>query len=315
MAIERVCVVGAGVIGSLYAAHLTRGVETSVLVRRADHARALSEEGLRISGKSDFTARLSAATDPSELSDPDLAIVATKATDLEEAALRLEGCFPGATMMTIQNGLGAEEIVRRHGGWPLISAITFMAGVRHSDTHVEYELDTETWMGPYAHTATFERVQEVEGLLRKAGLKARAFPDLGPAQWSKLIFNATVNTVAAITDLAHVSQFGRVDAPTDLGNLVRDLMDEGKRVAAAAGVELHEDPWEMNLIAVRKGETAAAVGHYAHVPSMLADVRARRPTEVDFITGSLVHEAERLGVPAPLHTAMYRLVKARESAY
>jgi 2-dehydropantoate 2-reductase len=91
-------------------------------------------------------------------------------------------------------------------------------------------------------------------------------------------------------------------------------MDEGKAVAAAVGVELHEDPWEMNVHAVQRGETLAAEGRYAHVPSMLEDVRGRRPTEVDFITGALVREAERQGVPVPLHQAMYRLVKARESA-
>jgi 2-dehydropantoate 2-reductase len=91
-------------------------------------------------------------------------------------------------------------------------------------------------------------------------------------------------------------------------------MDEGKRVAAAAGVELHEDPWEMNVLAVRRGETQAAEGAYAHVPSMLEDVRSRRRTEVDFITGALVREARRAGVPVPLHTAMYRLVRAREQA-
>jgi len=222
---------------------------------------------------------------------------------------------PSATVMTIQNGLGAEEIVRTHGERPLVSAVTFMSGVRHSDAHVEYELDTETWLGPYAGTTTYDRAQEIEALLVESGLRARAFPDLRPAQWSKLIFNATVNTVAALTDLPHVSAFAEVDAPTDLGLLVRDLMDEGKRVAAAAGVDLHEDPWEMNVHAVRRGETEAAAGAYAHVPSMLDDVRSHRPTEVDFITGSLVREAERAGVPVPLHAAMYRLVKAREAAY
>jgi len=79
-----------------------------------------------------------------------------------------------------------------------------------------------------------------------------------------------------------------------------------------AAVELHEDPWDMNVHAVRRGETLAAEGHYAHVPSMLEDVRAGRPTEIDFITGALVREAAAHGVPVPLHTAMYRLVRARE---
>jgi 2-dehydropantoate 2-reductase len=315
VSIERVCVVGGGVIGSLYAAHLSRCTETWVLARRAAHAEALASHGLRVSGKSDFTASLHATVEESALPDADLVIFATKATDVDAAAARLHGRLPSATVMTIQNGLGAEEIVRAHGERPLVSAVTFMSGVRHSDAHVEYELDTETWLGPYAGTTTFERAQEIERLLVEAGLRARAFPDLRPAQWSKLIFNATVNTVAALTDLPHVGAFARVDAPTDLGLLVRDLMDEGKRVAAAAGVELHEDPWEMNVHAVRRGETEAAAGEYAHVPSMLDDVRSHRPTEVDFITGSLVREAERAGVSIPLHAAMYRLVKARESAY
>jgi len=315
VAIERVCVVGGGVIGSLYAAHLARRVGVCVLTRREDHAAALRAGGLRVSGKHDFTAALDATSDPGELGPADLVIVATKAPDVDEAARRLAGRFGGVPLMTIQNGLGAEEIVRGHGERPLISAVTFMSGVRHADTHVEYELDTETWLGPYAGTIPYEQVEEVRDLLVESGLQARSFADLRPAQWSKLIFNATVNTVAALTDLPHVAQFGARERPTDLGHLVHDLMDEGKRVAAAAGVELHEDPWEMNVLAVRKGETEAAAGKYAHVPSMLEDVRSRRRTEVDYITGALVREAERAGVPVPLHTAMYRLVKAREEAY
>jgi 2-dehydropantoate 2-reductase len=311
---ERVLIVGGGVIGSLYAAHIASIAEVWVLTRRAEHARALEEEGLRISGKHDFTVRLRATADAGELPEADLAILATKATQLEEAAEALEGRMPAATVMTIQNGLGAEEIVRRHGDWQIVSAVTFMSGVRRGDAHVEYELDTATWMGPYAGTATtFARVQEIEQLLHDSDLAAVAFPDLLPAQWSKLIFNATVNTVSALTDLGHVSLFAREKEPTDLGHLVHQLVDEGKRVADAAGVTLHEDPWEMNVLAVRRGETQAS--DYAHVPSMLEDVRAQRPTEVDFITGALVREAERLGVPVPLHTTMYRLVKGKEAAF
>jgi 2-dehydropantoate 2-reductase len=315
MAIERVCVVGGGVIGSLYAAHLARRIGVSVLTRREEHAAALRRDGLRVSGKHDFTVAVDATNDPAELPPADLVIVATKAPEVGDAARRLAGRFERAAVMTIQNGLGAEEAVRGHGERPLISAVTFMSGMRHSDAHVEYELDTETWLGPYAETIPYERVEEVRDLLIESGLRARAFRDLRPAQWSKLIFNATVNSVAALTDLPHGAQFAAHERPHELGHLVRDLMEEGKLVAAAAGVALDEDPWEMNVLAVRRGETEAAAGNYAHVPSMLDDVRSRRRTEIDFITGALVREAERVGVPVPLHTAMYRLVKAREEAY
>jgi 2-dehydropantoate 2-reductase len=181
-----------------------------------------------------------------------------------------------------------------------------MSGTKHSDTHVEYILDTPTWIGPYGATP-YERVQEVAELLVDSGLKAEALPDLLPAQWSKLIFNATVNGVAALTGLPHNEHFAAEAEVGDLGHLVHELVEEGKRVAAAAGVELHDDPWEMNVLATKRGS--------AHYPSMLEDVEARRPTEVELINGALVREAERRGVDAPLQTAVYRLVKAREASY
>ena len=85
------------------------------------------------------------------------------------------------------------------------------------------------------------------------------------------------------------------------------LVEEGKTAARAAGVELQEDPWEMNVLATQRGQ--------AHRPSMLEDVEAHRRTEIDLITGALVREASRAGVEAPLHTALYRLVKAKEASY
>ena len=299
-------VVGAGVIGSLLAAHLSRVAEVWALVRRPMHAAALEQHGLRVTGRADFTAELRATTDPAQLPDADLAILATKATGVEAAAAQLAGRVPSATVMTIQNGLGAEEVVTRHGDWPLLSAVTFMSGTKHGDQHVEYVLDTATWLGPYGGTP-YGRAQEVAALIVESGLKAEAHADLRPSQWSKLIFNATVNAVAALTGLPHDFHFAQEKQPSDLGHLVHHLVDEGKAVAAAAGVELAEDPWEMNVLATQRGSR--------HYPSMLEDVEAKRPTELDFIGGALVREAERHGVDAPLHTAIYRLVKAREASY
>ena len=304
--IERVCVIGAGAIGSLFAGHLAQVAEVSVITRRPEHAEALEAEGLRVTGRSDLHARVRASADPDVLPAFELGIIATKATGLESAARSLEGRFPDATMMTVLNGLGAEEAVRARGDWPIVSAVTFMSGTKHSDTEVEYILDTETWLGPYEDTP-FENVEEIAALIVESGLEAEALPDLRPAQWSKLIFNATVNAVAALTGLRHDPHFAAEELPADLGHLVHDLVDEGKAVAAAAGVELHDDPWEMNVLATRRGS--------AHYPSMLEDVEAHRQTEIDLITGALVREADRYGVPVPLHRALYRLVKAKEESW
>jgi 2-dehydropantoate 2-reductase len=304
--VTRVCIAGVGVIGSLFAAYLARVAEVTALTRREEHARALNEEGLCVSGRGDFVSRVTAATTPDALPKPELVIVATKGGDVDRIAAMLEGHWPDAIVMTVQNGIGADEIVARHGGWPLLASVTFMSGTRHSDTHVEYVLDTATWIGP-ARATTPEDARRVAALIESSGLKAEAFDDVRPAQWSKLIFNATVNTVAALTGLRHEAPFAALDEPRDLGHLVRALMDEGKAVAAAAGVTLDEDPWEMNVLATQRG--------HRHAPSMLEDVQAQRPTEVDMITGSLVREAHRLGVPVPLHETMYRLIKAKEASW
>jgi 2-dehydropantoate 2-reductase len=291
------------VIGSLYAGHLARVCEVAVLCRREEHARALNEQGLTVSGRHAFTSRVVAATDPAKLPEPELAIVATKGTELAAVAERLAGHWPGAAVMTVQNGLGAEEFFP---GRRVISAVTFMSGTRHADTHVEYILDTETWLGPYGKTP-YPLVEETAELIVASGLKARTFEDLRPAQWSKLIFNATVNAVAALTGLPHDPHFAAREQPGDLGFLVHDLVEEGKRVAGAAGVALHEDPWEMNVHATQRGSR--------HYPSMLEDVEAHRPTEVESINGSLVRQADEQGIDVPLQTALYRLVKAKEASY
>ena len=252
--------------------------------------------------------------DPAELGDVELVIIATKTTAVEDSARSLAGHFPNARVMTVQNGLGCEEVVAGYGDWPIVSSVTFMSGKRHSDSHVEYELDTPTWLGPWAGgSATQAQAGEIEALINRSGLKAQAFPDLLPAQWSKLIFNAVVNSVAALSDLPHVEAFASQQELPDLGNLVQAAMDEGKRVAAARGVDLYEDPWLMNVEATSHGQTGD--DDYAHVPSMLEDVRARRKTEIDWITGAIVREAAMAGVPAPINETLYRLVKARESSW
>jgi 2-dehydropantoate 2-reductase len=87
--------------------------------------------------------------------------------------------------------------------------------------------------------------------------------------------------------------------------LLHDLIDEGKRVAEAAGVRLHEDPWAMNKIGAMTN----------HPPSMLYDARRQLPTEVDFLSGAIAREAQRAGVSAPLHTAVYQLIKGKEASW
>ncbi len=303
---KRVCIIGCGAIGSLYAAHLARVAEVWALVRRSHHADALNREGLRVSGTHNFSAALRATCNPDDLPDFDLGIVATKATQVQESIAKAGNRFDRGALISAQNGLGSEEILAEHTHGFVIRGTTFMSGTKHSDTHVQYELNTATWLGPFEPGATpFAVVEEAADLLVRGGLKAEALKDARPAQWSKLIFNASVNGVAALTELPHSPHFAAEEQFADLGHLLHALIEEGKAVAAAAGVALHQDPWTMNQIGAMTN----------HPPSMLSDVRQQSPTEVDFLSGAIAREAQRCGIPAPLHSAIYRLIRGKEAGW
>jgi 2-dehydropantoate 2-reductase len=303
---KRICIIGCGSIGSLYAAHLARVAEVWAFVRRPEHARALNENGLHVSGGHEFHTHLRATHDPAELPQFDLGIVSCKGTQTAEALGPVAHLFDNGAILSAQNGLGAEEIIADLAKTYVIRGTTFMSGTRHDDTHVQYELDTATWMGPFEPTNTpFSLVKETADLLVAGGLKAVALEDARPAQWSKVIFNSSVNAASALTELPHSPHFSQENQFNDLGHLLHDLIDEGTRVAAALGIQLYEDPWEMNKLGAQTD----------HPPSMLYDIRNKLRTEVDFLGGAIAREALRAGIPAPLHTALYRLINGKEASW
>lgn len=311
--ITSVCIVGAGSIGCIYAGFLSSVATVKVLTHREEQANALRSEGLTVSGKSELHGNVAASVSPKDLGEADLVIVATKTFDVESAIAKIAGHFPSALLMLIQNGMGCEKIAQKFGTWPIISAVAFMAGTRISDTQVEYEVDTPTWLGPWhGSTANFSAARQIAELFARSGLRAEAFEDVLPAQWSKLIFNATVNSVSAITDLPFSSRFTNTTNASDLGNLVFGAIDEGKQVASALGIELLQDPWLMchNAAAQLTDEDGCE-----RVPSMLRDIRAHRNTEVDWITGEVVRQASDAGIEVPIISSLYRLVKAREASW
>lgn len=306
MVVKRVCIIGCGSIGSLYAAHLARVAEVWAYVRRPEHSRTLNENGIRVTGSHDFHASLRASHNPAELPEFDFGIIASKATQTADAIAPVAHLFQRGAILCSQNGLGSEEIVADIAKTFVIRGTTFMSGTRHSDNHVQYELDTATWMGPFEPTKTpYSFVKELADLIVASGLKAVALEDARPAQWSKLIFNSSVNSVSALTELVHSPPFAEEKQFGDLGHLLHNLIEEGKQVAAGLGIKLYEDPWEMNKIGAQT----------EHPPSMLYDIRHKLRTEVDFLGGAIAREAHRAGIPAPLHTALYRLIKGKEASW
>jgi 2-dehydropantoate 2-reductase len=132
-----------------------------------------------------------------------------------------------------------------------------------------------------------------------------AVADARGPQWRKVIFNASTNPVGALTGLTH----GRVCGDAALRRFVSGLVDEGKAVAAAQGIELDADPEEL-IDHAAKPEVA-----YDHKASMLQDVEARRATEIDYLNGGIVRFGRELDVPTPLNEAIWALMRGLEASW
>ena len=249
--------------------------------------------------------RLTATSDPSELPACDFGIVATKAMHTEAAIAATAAAFADGCVATVQNGLGNEEAIAEHAE-RVMRGTTFPAGKLLEPGHVQWDVKGDTTLGPFEpRPAPSDEIERLADACTRAGMPTKAVPDARGPQWRKVIFNAATNPVGALTRLTH----GRVCENAELRRLVSGLVDEGKAVAAAQGIELDADPEEL-IDHAAKPEVA-----YDHKASMLQDVEARRPTEIDYLNGGIVRFGDEHGVPTPLNRAIWSLVKGLEQSW
>jgi 2-dehydropantoate 2-reductase len=302
----RICVIGCGAVGSLFAAHLARAGEAEVWAYDVwkEHIDAIRQNGLRLSGAAEFTARLNATANPKELPRCDYGIVATKAIHTRSAIAQTAHIFDeNSAVCSVQNGVGNEEIIAEHVKY-VIRGTTFPAGHPIAPGHIGYDIKGDTWIGPFEPTNTsMKKVEELAGVITRSGMNTIALKDARGAQWTKLIFNASTNPVGALTLLHH----GAATRFKPTGELFNDLIGEGEAVAKKLGIELHGDPRQL----VQKGANAPG----KHRASMLQDVLAKRQTEVDFMNGAIVEWGKKVGVPTPLNEAMWELIKGLEHSW
>jgi 2-dehydropantoate 2-reductase len=303
----RVCVVGCGAVGSLFAAGLAQLEDVEVWAYDLDeaHVRAINERGLRITGAGELEARLRATSDASELPPCDFGIVATKSMRTGAAMAAVAPALAGGATCSVQNGVGNEEAIAEHVE-RVIRGTTFPAGRIVEPGHVQWDVKGDTTIGPFEPSpAAMEEVERLAEACTRGGLPTQAVADARGPQWRKVIFNAATNPVGALTGLTH----GQVCEDEALRRLVSGLVDEGKAVAAAQGIELDADPEELIDYAARP-EVA-----YGHKASMLQDAEARRPTEIDYLNGGIVRFGREHGVPTPLNEAVTALIKGMERAW
>ncbi len=303
----RVCIVGCGAVGSLFAANLATLDEVEVWAYDVSqaHVDAMNANGLRLTGAGDVLGHLRATTDATALPPCDFGIVATKAMHTDGALTATAHAFADGAVATVQNGVGNEEVVARHVS-RVIRGTTFPAGKIVEPGVVQWDVKGDTTLGPFEPSpARAEEIAALADACTRAGMPTDAVADARPAQWRKVIFNAATNPVGALTGLTH----GRVCERPGLRALVSSLVEEGKAVAAAQGIELDADPEELIDHAARPDVA------YDHKASMLQDVEGRRPTEIDYLNGGIARFGRDHGVATPLNDAITALVKALEASW
>jgi 2-dehydropantoate 2-reductase len=301
----RIAVIGCGAIGSLYAAHLARvpGTEVWAVDPWAEHVAAMESGGLRVTGLGDFVARVHARTDGGQLPACDFGLVATKALDTRAAVAAAQAALAGASVVSVQNGLGNEEVIAELVPRVIRGSIV-TAGSIEAPGVVRYDAPGDSWFGPFEpRPAPMGDVEQLARLLTEGGLRTHALADARGPQWTKVIFNSATSPLAALTGLP----VGPVCTDPGLRQQVDRLISEAEAVSGRAGIVLTRPPQEAVAEAIAEA--------YGHRPSMLQDVLARRPTEIGVLNGGICAEGQRLGVATPLHDAMVALVRGLERSW
>ena len=296
----KVGIVGAGALGTLFGQRLAAANEVVLLERNRDVVDAIRAHGLRVDGE----ARAARATSEArELFGVQILFVFVRATDTLRALRPFAAeLSPATAIVSLQNGLGNEEAIKTSLGStiPLVIGATTESALTVAPADARRIGDGTTVLGSAG--ASPETVNRVVRLLADAELRANAAYDIRPHLWGKLIANAAINPVAALLDRPN----GIVLTDEHAGDVARSLAQEAATVANAMRIPLpFTDPWSYVRSIV---EQTAELDN-----SMLYDLRAGVPTEVDFINGAVAAAGRRAAVPTPYNETLAALVKAREA--
>ena len=301
----RVCILGCGAIGSLFAAYLAQRDDVEVWAYDLDqaHVDAINVSGLRLSGEGNVHSHPRATSTPGDIPPCDFGIIATKTLHTRAAIEATAGVFPDGAVCSVQNGVGNEEILAEYVP-RVIRGTTFPAGRIIEPGHVQQDTGGKTWMGPFEpKSASMDEIRQLADALTAAGMETLAMEDARGAQWTKLIFNAATNPIGALTGLPH----GVACDQAKLRALISELVAEGVAVAEAQDITLDSDP---DKLVDHAREVA-----YNHKASMLQDALAHRRTEVAALNGGIVEFGRRFDVPTPMNEAIWALIGGLEHSW
>jgi 2-dehydropantoate 2-reductase len=305
----RIVILGGGGIGSILAAYFARAGHDASLVTRGDHLRAVRERGINVTGLAAFATEVDAVEHAS--GECDAFVLATKTPDTRRALAAVKGLEPKLSL-SLQNGVAKDQVLAESFS-PVVGSTTMVGATRTAPGEVAYTLDGATYVGAEA--------AELAEAWNATGLKMTVVEDILAHEWAKQALQGPAATLAVASDLPNHLVHLRLARP------FADALREVAAVANANGVELaagEDYGFDVRAIATEpidqavqrvlaRGEQLVAAGKTEIVVSMLQDVRAGRPTEIEETAGYVVSEADRLGVDVPNLRLLCELVRARSA--
>lgn len=300
----RIGVIGAGAMGSVFAAGLAAAGHTvTVLARRALYIDAVNARGgLAVEFREReriVPCRLS--LEPADLAASELIVVLVKSMQTDEAAIALAAFpAPGRPVLTLQNGLGNMETLRKRlPDNPILAGITTCAATGLAPGSSRLISAGETVLGPLDFEDR-EHAGLAADLLTEAGFPTTATDDPHPFLWRKLLVNIAINPLTALTDLRN----GDIAASGPLRSVAEAAIAEGKAVAGALGIAVPGDATARFL--------AVCDATAGNLSSMAQDIKAGRRTEIDALNGAVSHLGRQAGIPTPVNDTLAALVRGRE---
>ena len=301
----KIAVVGAGAMGCLYGGAFHRaGAEVTLVDINPEHIAAINAHGLELDTRAGVERLPLPAVRPDEASrSVDLVVLFTKTFHTDSALDGVRAIIgPETHVLTLQNGLGNDEAVARHvAPERVIAGVSTLPSDLVGPGRVRSHGEGGSKLYP-AFGGDTAFAQEVADLLTAGGLPTHLEPEIQAAIWSKAIFNATMNTLCALTRRTP----GFLGAHEESLALIRAMVLEGTAAANASGVAVEAQP----ILALTQ---VSVTDHADHEASMLQDVKAGRRTEVDAINGAIVHAAQAAGVAVPVTETLWHLVKLEEA--
>ncbi len=293
----QVAVMGAGAVGCYFGGLLALDGHDVTLIGRPNHVAAIEANGLRLETKTGTQMiPLKAAAEPAAIVPPDLVLFCVKSADTEAAGRALQPRLkPDSVILSLQNGVDNAARLQAAIDHPVIASVVYVGTEMAGPGHVKHHGRGELLIGASAQS------DAIAAALTAAKIPTTVAPDIDQALWSKLILNCAYNALSAVADLP----YGALLAIDGTEQVVRNVIDECIAVAGACGVRVPDDVLTKTL--------ALPDAMPSQKSSTAQDLARGKPSEIDFLNGTVARLGAAHGVPTPTNLALTVMVKLVES--